>query len=80
MHQRLSAIRMKQEAIKKQGKIIEALPALAFRIRLEDGSEVLAHLSGKMRLNKIRVLVGDIVTIELSPYDKTKGRIVYRSK
>lgn len=71
---------MKQEAIRKQGKIIEALPALAFRIRLEDDSEVLAHLSGKMRLNKIQVLIGDNVTVELSPYDKTRGRIVYRTK
>jgi len=69
---------MKKEAIKKRGLVIEGLPNANFKVRLEDGSEVLAHISGKMRINFIRILPGDRVTVELSPYDKTKGRIVYR--
>jgi translation initiation factor IF-1 len=67
---------MKKEIVK--GKVIEALPELTFRVELEDGRTVLAYLSGKMRLNFIKVIPGDEVMIELSPYDKNKGRIVKR--
>jgi len=67
-----------KDAIKVQGLVEEALPATNFRVRLEDGSEVLAHLSGKMRLHYIRILPGDRVIVELSPYDKKRGRIVRR--
>lgn len=68
----------KKKIIKKTGIVIEALPAATFRVRLDDGSEILAHLSGKLRMNYIKILPGDKVTIEMSPYDQTKGRIVYR--
>jgi len=61
-----------------EGIITEALPSTNFRVRLDDGREVLAHLSGKLRLNYIRILVGDRVVVELSPYDDKRGRIVYR--
>lgn len=60
------------------GSVIEALPNATFRVRLEDESEIIAYLSGKMRLNRIKVLVGDKVKIEISEYGKTKGRIVHR--
>lgn len=69
-----------KEKISQEGIVIESLPDTLFRVRLDDGREVLAHLSGRMRLNFIRVLVGDRVKVELSPYDQTKGRITYRSK
>jgi translation initiation factor IF-1 len=69
-----------KETIIQEGVVIESLPGLTFRVRLDDGKEILAHLSGRMRLNFIRVLVGDRVKVEISPYDQTKGRIVYRSK
>ncbi|MEK7465119.1 MAG: translation initiation factor IF-1 [Patescibacteria group bacterium] len=69
-----------QERIHKEGVVLEALPSTLFRVRLDDGGEVLGHLSGKMRLRFIRVLPGDRVRVELSPYDQTKGRIVYRLK
>jgi translation initiation factor IF-1 len=61
-----------------EGVIFEALPSTIFRVKLDDGREVLAHLSGKLRLNHIRILVGDRVVVELSPYDDKRGRIVYR--
>lgn len=64
--------------IEMNGVVEESLPAATFRIRLENGQMVLAHLSGKMRMHKIRLLPGDEVKIEMSPYDLTKGRIVYR--
>ncbi|HLC89482.1 MAG TPA: translation initiation factor IF-1 [Patescibacteria group bacterium] len=60
------------------GEIIELLPAASFRVKLENGHEILAHLSGKMRMNKIRLLPGDRVKIQMTPYDLTKGRIIYR--
>ena len=60
------------------GEIIEVLPAASFRVKLENGHEILAHLSGKMRMNKIRLLPGDRVKIQMTPYDLTKGRIIYR--
>jgi len=70
----------KEQAIKKSGEVIEALPSASFKVRLDDGSEILAHLAGKMRLNFIRVLVGDKVMVEMSPYDQTRGRIIFRTK
>ncbi len=69
-----------KETITREGLVIETLPGTNFKIKLDDGKEILAHLSGRMRLNFIRVLIGDRVKVELSPYDETKGRIVYRSK
>ncbi|HLT24947.1 MAG TPA: translation initiation factor IF-1 [Ignavibacteria bacterium] len=70
----------KQDLIKVDGVISEILPNTTFRVKLENGHEVLAHISGKMRMNFIRILQGDKVTVELSPYDLTKGRITYRYK
>jgi translation initiation factor IF-1 len=70
----------KQEAIKVDGIIVEILPNTNFKVKLENGHEVLAHISGKMRMHYIRILQGDKVTVELSPYDLTKGRITYRYK
>ncbi|MBP9192437.1 MAG: translation initiation factor IF-1 [bacterium] len=70
----------KQEAIKVDGIITEILPNTNFKVKLENGHEILAHISGKMRMNYIRILQGDKVTVELSPYDLTKGRITYRYK
>lgn len=69
-----------KETITQEGTVIEALPNVNFKVRLDNGKEILAHLSGRMRLNFIRVLIGDRVKIEMSPYDETKGRIVYRYK
>ena len=63
-----------------EGKVVEALPNTTFRVELENGHEVLAYLSGKMRKHYIRVLLGDAVRVELSPYDLTRGRIVYRHR
>ena len=60
------------------GKVEECLPAASFRVKLDNGQEIICHLSGKMRMNRIRLLPGDEVKIELTPYDLTKGRIVYR--
>jgi len=63
-----------------EGKVIEPLPNAMFRVELDNGHQILAHISGKMRMNYIRILSGDKVTVELSPYDLTRGRIVYRYK
>lgn len=71
---------MKKDAIRKEGEVVEALPSAMFKVRLDDGREVLAHLSGKMRLNFIRILPGDRVAMEFSPYDDKRGRIVYRGR
>jgi translation initiation factor IF-1 len=71
---------MKNQGERKEGVVIEGLPNATFKVRFDDGSGALAHISGKMRINHIKILPGDKVTIELSPYDKTKGRITYRSK
>lgn len=68
----------KEEPIRVPGRVKEALPNAMFRIVLEDGHEVLGHVSGRMRLRFIRILPGDTVTLEMSPYDLTKGRIVWR--
>ena len=70
----------KEEAIKVEGEVIETLPNAMFRVELENKHQVLAHISGKMRMHFIKILPGDKVTVELSPYDLTCGRIVYRSK
>ncbi|MCC5935012.1 MAG: translation initiation factor IF-1 [Candidatus Cyclonatronum sp.] len=70
----------KQEPIKQEGTIIEALPNAQFKVKLENGHEILAHVSGKMRMFYIKILPGDKVTVEMSPYDLTKGRITYRYK
>jgi translation initiation factor IF-1 len=70
----------KDDKLILEGKIIEALPNTTFRVQLENGHEVLAYLSGKMRKHYIRVLLGDGVRVELSPYDLTRGRIVYRHR
>jgi translation initiation factor IF-1 len=68
----------KEDLIEAQGTIIETLPSAMFRVELENGHKVLAHISGKMRMHYIKILPGDKVTIELSPYDLTRGRITYR--
>jgi len=70
----------KEEAIKVEGKVIETLPNAMFRVELENKHMVLAHISGKMRMHFIKILPGDTVTVELSPYDLSRGRITYRSK
>ena len=71
---------MKKGVIKKTGQVIEALPDTHFRVKLDGGEEILAHLAGRLRIHRIRILPGDRVSIEISPYDKEKGRIVYRGK
>jgi len=71
---------VKEEAIEVEGKVIEPLPNAMFRVELENGHRVLAHISGKMRMHFIKILPGDKVTVELSPYDLTRGRIIYRTK
>ena len=70
----------KQDAIEVEGTVVEALPNAMFQVKLENGHIVLAHVSGKMRMNFIRILPGDKVTLELTPYDLTRGRITYRFK
>lgn len=70
----------KEEAIKVEGNVTETLPNAMFRVELENGHEILAHISGKMRMHFIKILPGDQVTVELSPYDLSRGRIVYRAK
>jgi len=70
----------KEDTIKLEGKVEELLPNMTFRVTLENGMTVLAHLCGKMRMRNIRVLVGDVVKVEISPYDLTKARIVYRQR
>ena len=69
-----------KQDLRKQGIVLETLPSLKFRVQLEDGTEILAYLAGKLRLYRIKILAGDKVTVEMTPYDKTKGRIVYRGK
>ena len=78
--QRGNQFMAKEEAIEVQGTVIEPLPNAMFRVELENGHKVLAHISGKMRMHYIKILPGDTVTVELSPYDLTRGRIVYREK
>jgi translation initiation factor IF-1 len=70
----------KEDVIEAEGTVVETLPNAMFRVELPNGHRILAHISGKMRMHFIRILPGDKVTIELSPYDLTRGRITYRSK
>ena len=70
----------KEEAIEVEGTVIEPLPNAMFRVELENGHKILAHISGKMRMNFIKILPGDKVTVEISPYDLSRGRITYRKK
>jgi len=70
----------KEETIQLQGEIVETLPNATFRVKLENGHLVLGHISGKMRMHYIRILPGDKVTVELTPYDLTRGRIVFRAR
>ena len=70
----------KEDVIEAQGSVTETLPNTMFRVKLENGHIILAHISGKMRMHFIRILPGDKVTVELSPYDLTRGRITYRFK
>ena len=69
-----------EKSIKKEGRVIEALPNAFFKVVLDDGNEITGFLSGKMRINRIKILPGDKVTVEMSPYDDKKGRITYRLK
>lgn len=71
---------MKKNFFRKSGQVIEALPSTHFRVKLDEGKEIIAHLSGKLRLYRIKILPGDRVTVEMSPYDDSKGRIVYRGQ
>lgn len=70
----------KEDIIEMQGKVVETLPNTMFRVELETGHVITAHISGKMRKNYIRILTGDEVTVEMTPYDLTKGRITYRAR
>ncbi|MBI3920153.1 MAG: translation initiation factor IF-1 [Armatimonadetes bacterium] len=70
----------KEKGVEVEGKVLETLPNAMFRVELENGHEVMAHISGKIRMNFIRILPGDRVLLELSPYDLTRGRILYRYK
>ncbi|MFQ6049768.1 MAG: translation initiation factor IF-1 [Candidatus Paceibacterales bacterium] len=70
----------KKKKLRKFGVVLEALPNAYFRVKLDDGKEVLCHLAGKLRIYRIKVLPGDKVTIEMSPYDDKRGRIVYRGR
>ncbi|GIM46142.1 translation initiation factor IF-1 [Collibacillus ludicampi] len=70
----------KEDVIEVEGKVIEPLPNAMFRVELDNGHQILAHVSGKIRMHYIRILPGDRVTVELSPYDLTRGRITYRYK
>ena len=70
----------KDDAIQMEGEVAETLPNTTFRVKLKNGHVVTAHISGKMRKNYIRILTGDAVTVEMTPYDLTKGRIVYRGR
>ncbi len=70
----------KKDVIKMDGEVVESHPGATFRVKLDGGHEILAHISGKMRVHYIRLLPGDRVTVEMSPYDLTKGRIIHRLK
>ena len=70
----------KEDTIQMQGEVVEMLPNATFRVKLENGHEIIAHISGRMRKNYIRILTGDKVKVEMTPYDLTKGRITYRMK
>ena len=70
----------KEDVIEVEGTVVEALPNTNFKVELENGHQILAHISGKLRMNYIKILPGDTVKVELSPYDLTKGRITWRAK
>ncbi|MFA7308574.1 MAG: translation initiation factor IF-1 [Patescibacteria group bacterium] len=70
----------KQDTIKVDGEVVDTLPGAFFRVKLDNGHEILAYLSGKMKMHSIKILLGDRVTVEMTPYDLTKGRITYRMK
>ncbi len=70
----------KQDVIELEGTVLDTLPNAMFKVQLENGHEILAHVSGKIRMNYIRILPGDKVTVEMSPYDLSRGRITYRYK
>ncbi|HHV28234.1 translation initiation factor IF-1 [Acetivibrio mesophilus] len=70
----------KEDVIEVEGRVVEALPNAMFEVELDNGHKILAHISGKLRMNFIRILPGDKVTVELSPYDLTRGRITWRAK
>ena len=80
MNKKKKEVKVKEDKIEMEGTVIEAFPGTQFRTRLDNGHEVLAYLSGKMRKYYIRILLGDRVRVELSPYDLTRGRVVYRYK
>lgn len=80
MNNNINSQKKKEKKEYADGVVVEALPSASFRVKLQDNSEVLAHLSGKIRRFRIRVLPGDKVTVEISRYDKKRGRIVYRKK
>ncbi|MCX6758411.1 MAG: translation initiation factor IF-1 [Candidatus Nealsonbacteria bacterium] len=71
---------LNKKILRFQGQVYESLPNANFRVRLSDGREVLCHLAGKLRMYRIKILNGDVVTVEMSPYDEKKGRIVYRGR
>lgn len=71
---------MKKDFVRKSGQVVETLPNANFKVRLDEGKEVLCHLAGKLRIYRIKILPGDRVTVEMTPYDDTRGRIVYREK
>lgn len=71
---------LKKDVIEVEGTVVDALPNAIFKVKLENGHEILAHISGKLRMNYIKILPGDKVTVELSPYDLTRGRITWRNK
>ena len=73
-------INSNKKFLQKSGQVLEALPSIHFRIKLDDGKEIIAHLAGKLRLYRIKVLPGDRVKLQMTPYDETKGRITYRLK
>lgn len=77
-HPIISRVSPKKDFLELRGEVSEVLPSATFRVKLENSREVLAHISGKMRMNNIRITTGDEVLVELSPYDLTKGRIIYR--
>ena len=70
----------KEDMIEVEGKVLEALPGATFTVELDNGHQIQAHISGKLRMNYIKILPGDTVTLEMSPYDLTKGRIIWRAK
>ena len=76
----LTFVMSKDDMIEVEGTVLEALPNTTFQVELENGHKILAHISGKLRMNYIRILPGDKVTVEMSPYDLTRGRITWRSK